>query len=453
MTAGQGVGVVLVGSGIAALSAVRSLRGRGYTGPVTVLAREAVASYDRPALSKSFLADDEAGPESLLAPGPTFQELGTELHTGVEVEEVDRQNRLVRAGRRSWNYKWLVLATGARSRRLSPASSPAGHVHHLRELHDAYRFRSHLRDATRLVIVGGGLIGFEVAAVARDRGLRVTVVEAADVPLARVAPPAVSKCITDAYSASGVQLRVGSGVARTMGPPGRVEGVELTSGETIDADVVLACVGSEPNDAVARLAGIETDRGIVVDERMRTSDENILAVGDVARVRPEGIRPEGIAGREGLTERMSAAETDGVRGESWRSAQDQGDRAALTVLGHENRVPCAPWMWSDLGDIRFQAAGLGPAEQLVVRGDLDDPHGTCFVGLTSGRVSWVGGAGYEGAVARLVRSGQGLIEAAVPVPVESLKDAADSTALRNILVQTYRDARRGAARPQLSRLP
>jgi len=419
-------GVVIVGSGISAVTTARALRARGYAGPVTVLAREAVAVYDRPALSKSFLADDEAGPESVLAPGPTLADLDVALYTLTEVEGIDRERRTVHAGTRSWSYERLVLATGARSRKVNLGT--AGHCHYLRELSDAHRLRVRLRRGARLTIVGGGLIGLEVAAIARDRGLRVAVIEAADTPLQRVAPPAVGRRIAEAYTESGVQLRVSSGVARTLGPPGRIAAIELTSGEIIATDALLACTGSEPNDDIARAAGIETDRGVLVDEHMRTSDEHIFAVGDVARVR-----------------RKDVAQTDGFRGESWRSAKDQAEHAASAILGGSIPAPSVQWMWSDLGAIHFQAAGTGPAEQLVVRGELTDRHGVRFVGLTSGRIKWVGGAGIGGSVARLVRSGQGLIEAAAPLTVQSLTEAADAVALTATLVAAYRGVRRNAA--------
>ena len=427
MTTGDGV--VLVGSGISALSTARALRAHGYAGPITMLAREAVAIYDRPALSKSFLADDQTGPESLLAPEPTLGELDVVVHPSTEVERIDLACRTVHAGPRAWGYEWLVVATGARARRIDPGPDDAGHVHHLRELPDARRLRTSLSRGTRLGIIGAGLIGLEVAAAARDRGLSVTVIEAADVPLSRVAPPAIGRRIAVAYETSGVRVRTGSRIARTLGPPGGVEGIELTSGEIVAADVILACVGSEPNDRLARAAGLGTDRGVVVDEHMRTSDDRVFAVGDVARVRPGGI----------------AHADDGARGESWRTAKNQGERAALAILGRGSPAPDVPWMWSDLGTIHFQAAGAGPAEQLIVRGDLADRHGACFVGVTSGRVSWVGGAGFGGAVARLVRSGQGLVEAAARVPVDTLTAAPDATALTAALVGAYRSARRSAA--------
>ncbi len=422
-------GVVLVGSGISALSTARALRAHGYAGPLTMLAREAVAIYDRPALSKSFLIDDQTGPESALAPDPTLADLDVMVHTSTEVEWIDLGARTVHAGTSSWGYEWLVLATGARARRMDTGRADPGQVHYLRELHDAHRLRTSLSHGTHLVIVGAGLIGLEVAAAARDRGLQVTVIEAADVPLTRVAPPAIGRRIAVAYETSGVRLRTGSRIARIFGPPGRIEGIELTSGEIVGADVLLACVGSEPDDQLARAAGLVSDRGVVVDEHMRTSDDRVFAVGDVARVRPRGI----------------ARAADGVRGESWRTAKNQGERAAIAILGRGDLAPDVPWMWSDLGSIHFQAAGTGPAEQLIVRGDLADRHGACFVGVTSGCVSWVGGAGFGGAVARLVRSGQGLMEAAARVPVDALTAAPDATALTTALVGAYRSARRSAA--------
>jgi 3-phenylpropionate/trans-cinnamate dioxygenase ferredoxin reductase component len=162
---------------------------------------------------------------------------------------------------------------------------------------------------------------------------------------------------------------------------------------------------------------------------MRTSDDRVLAVGDVARVRPRGV----------------ANAEDGARNESWRAAKSQGERAAFAILGRRAPAPDVPWMWSDLGRLHLQAAGAGPVEQLIVRGDLADRHGACFVGITSGRVRWVGGAGLGGAVARLVRSGQGLMEVEARVPLDTLSSAADATALTKTLVEAYRSARRNAA--------
>ncbi len=384
--------IVILGAGVAGLSAAEALRELGYGAAVRVLAAEAALPYERPALSKRFLdASDPVDPPPLLPPD-RLADLALELDVGVAAVAVDRSARTVATttGERV-HWERLLLATGAAPRRLQLPGAELGGVHALRELADARRLRSALRPGARVVLVGGGVVGLEVAAAAAARGLEVTVLEAAPQVMGRVVPAACAALLVELHEARGVRVRIGTRPVAFTGAGGRVESVLLEGGERVPADVVVTGVGAVPRTQLAERAGLDVRDGIVVDERLRTSDERIFAAGDVA------------AAWDATTGRH-------VRREQWDSALRQGRRAAAAMLGEDSPERDVPWMWSDQHDLHVQAVGRGFAGlDVVVRGRLDARGGVAFLGLRDGRLEAACGVSVGTGVARTIRAARSLI--------------------------------------------
>ncbi|MFI7582290.1 NAD(P)/FAD-dependent oxidoreductase [Kocuria sp. M1N1S27] len=272
-------GVVVVGGGHAGLQVAETLRTEGYQGSVTVVVDDPHPPYQRPPLSKDYLGGKDAAPLPLR--GPRFaEENRIRLRTGVTATGIDRQRRTVRLDTdEEVPYAHLVLATGATNRRLTCPGAELDGVHGLRTLADAQRLGAALVPARRIVVIGAGFIGLEFAAVARARGLEVTVLEFAPRPMGRAVSPVTGDWFARAHLASGIDLRLGEGIERCDGT-GRVEAVVSTTGERYPADLVVVGIGVVANTALAEQAGLEVDNGIVVDASLRTSDPAVLAVGD-----------------------------------------------------------------------------------------------------------------------------------------------------------------------------
>jgi len=337
--------VVVVGGGLAALSFAGTLRQGGYAGPLTVVSEEQEAPYDRPPLSKAFQLDGDLQKIRLdtarLQPG--------DLLTGLRVDSIDLPGRTLRlADGRSLPWVTLVLATGASPRTL-PALAAAGRpVCTLRTVDDARRIRALLQPGRRMLLVGAGVIGLELAATASQLGAEVVVVEAQPRVMARSVSPALSGWFERRHAAAGVELRLGRTVRACA------DGVvELDDGARIPFDVAVAGIGVTANDALARAAGIRCDDGIFVDGHGRTSATGVLAVGDVTR------QVEPVSGRV-------------MRIETWANAQNQAAAAARALLD-----PAAPpyqdpaWFWSDQYELRLQGVGLAAGPREVRRGDFD----------------------------------------------------------------------------------
>jgi 3-phenylpropionate/trans-cinnamate dioxygenase ferredoxin reductase subunit len=386
------VTTVIVGAGVAGLSAAEALRELGCDGAVRVLGAEAASPYERPALSKRFLdAGEPACPPPLLPPG-RLAELGIELAVGVAALAVDRSGRTVvtTTGER---VRWdrLLLATGAEPRRLRLPGAELDGVHVLRELADARALRGALRPGARVVVLGGGVVGLEVAAAAAARGLDVTVLEAAPQVMGRVVPDACAALLAALHRARGVRIATGVRAVAFAGSAGCVASVLLAGGERLPADVVVVGVGAVPRTALAERAGLEVRDGIVVDERLRTSDERIFAAGDAAAAWDATV------GRH-------------VRREQWDSAVRQGRRAAAAMLGEDLPEPAVPWMWSDQHDLHVQATGHGfDGVEVLVRGRLDARGGVAFLGLRDGRLEAACGVSIGTGVARTIRAARSLV--------------------------------------------
>ncbi len=342
--------IVIVGGGQAGGQAAASLRQGGFEGEVALVAAEPHPPYQRPPLSKQYLAGEQEVDRVLLRPGSFYEEQRISLRLGAEASEIDRGGRevLLASGERL-AYDAALLATGSRVRRLEVPGADLPGVHYLRTLADAEALRSALGEARRLAVVGGGYIGLEVAAVARTAGLEVTVLEAAERLLARVATPQLSSFYATLHARHGVDVRTGAAVTAFEGD-GRVEAIALADGPPVGADLAVVGIGIVPNVEIAEAAGLACDDGIVVDEACRTSDPAILAAGDCTR------HPNAWLGAP-------------ARLESVPNAIEQGRVAAAVLCGQDARYDAEPWFWSDQYDTKLQMAGFASlGEHAVTRG-------------------------------------------------------------------------------------
>jgi len=349
-------GVLVVGAGEAAVQLAVSLRQLGDDRPVTLLGAETRPPYQRPPLSKAYLAG-KADLASLAFRTPDFYRAQR-----IEVAAGQRVTRLALAGAgggtattatgRVYAFERLALAVGARPRRLAVPGADLAGVHYLRSAADAARLRDGLTAARRVLVVGGGLIGLEVAAVARALGKVVTVAEADDRLMSRVVAPVVSDFYRRAHERRGVDVRLRTGVTALSGAAGRVTGARLADGSRVAADLVVVAVGVEPRTELAAQLGLACDRGIVVDACARTSDPAVVAAGDCT-VQPHPLTGAGL-----------------VRLESVPNAVAQAKAAAATLLGRPEPLRTVPWFWSDQYDLKLQIAGLADGYDAVeVSGD------------------------------------------------------------------------------------
>lgn len=343
-------GVLVVGGGQAGAQVAISLREGGYGDPITIVGEEAEPPYQRPPLSKTYLMG-EADRETLhLREEVFYEDRDIAVITGEAVTEVSPDpsggGRATTSAGRTLPFVHLVLATGAANRTLSLPGFDGRGVHSLRDIDDADALALELDRARSVVVIGGGFIGLEAAAVASSRGARVTVLEATDRLLARVAGPDLSAYVERYHRDRGVDVRLG---ARVTGLEHRDDGVAvlLAGGEQVPADVVVVGVGAAPRTGLAEQLGTLVRDGVVVDEYARTTVPGVLAVGDCT----------------------SGGHTEFVgRMESVQNAIDQGKVAARTILGRLEPYDSVPFFWSDQGDLRLQMAGVSlPGDETVVR--------------------------------------------------------------------------------------
>ncbi len=345
--------IVIAGAGQAGVQAVASLRAEGFTGRLTMVGEEIFPPYQRPPLSKAYLAGDFERARLFLKPESFFSENECDLRLGTKVERVETDAcRVQLANGDRLPYEKLLLATGARVRRIRVPGEELSGIHYLRGIEDVDLIRPLLSPAKRLVVVGGGYIGLEVAAVAVKHGLEVTILEAAGRVMERAVSAPLSKFYQEEHAARGVDIRLGLSVEGFEGRE-QVERV-ITSKESFAADFVLVGIGVVPNSEIAGQAGLETSNGIVVDEYTKTSDPNIFAAGDCTN------HPTFLFGRD----------NGRVRLESVQNAIDQAKHAALAMVDRPKPYREVPWFWSDQYDLKLQIAGLAsPQDTLVVRGD------------------------------------------------------------------------------------
>ncbi len=345
-------GVIVVGSGQSGFQLAASLRDEGYQGPLTLIGDEPGLPYQRPPLSKSFLAGKAQPGQIELRPAGFYAERNIAVIAADCVTDIDRRARRVTlASGTSLGYEHLVLATGARARMPAVPGADLQGVLALRSLADAGAILARLQQARRVVIVGGGFIGLEVAVMARQLGCEVRLIEFADRVLKRAVSALTADYLAHAQAARGVQISLETGVIAFTGSDGCVDGVTTTRGQTVPADLAVVGVGVEPNVELARAAGLPVQDGIVVDRQLLTSDPFISAIGDCAR----------------FPASYCAAP---VRLESVQNAVDQARCVAARIVGKAEPYAKVPWFWSDQGDNRLQIAGLAEAgDSAVLRGD------------------------------------------------------------------------------------
>ena len=344
--------IVVIGAGHAGVEFVAALRDGGYGGALTLVAEEAVLPYQRPSLSKDHL-DESPTPPLPLRGEPFYRDNAVDLLGGVTATGIDRQRHEVTlSDGHVLPYSTLVLATGARARRLPGVESTHAGAHEIRTLADADQLREALVTARRAVVLGAGFLGLEVAAAARKRGVEVTVLEAGPSVLGRTVSSTMAAHIAAAHQAAGTEVVLGESASAFDVRAGTVVAVVGASGRVHPADLVLVAVGATPRDDLARRAGLAVGDGILVDERLRTSDPDILAIGDCARL----ARPA--PGSPGRLECV-------------QNAVDQARHAARDVLGTAGPFAAVPWFWSYQGSLRLQIAGVGaPDDVSVTVGDV-----------------------------------------------------------------------------------
>lgn len=337
--------VVIIGAGQAGAALAAKLRGLGHTGPLTLIGDEAAPPYQRPPLSKAYLMG-EMEAERLWLRGPEFwADQRVEMRLGAPVTGVDTVARTVTVGGEVIGYDHLALTTGSAPRRLPGAvGGDLGGVYTVRTLADVDAMRAEFVPGRRVVIVGGGYIGLEAAAVASKLGLEVTVLEMAPRILQRVASPETAAHIRALHARHGVTVLENTGLDRLLGD-GRVRAARLADGREIAADFVIVGVGVTPNTALAALAGIEIDNGIATDTYGRTSAPHVWAAGDCASFPWQGGR---------------------LRLESVGNAIDQAEVVAANMLGAALAYDARPWFWSDQYDCKLQIAGLNTGYDRVV---------------------------------------------------------------------------------------
>lgn len=346
--------LVVVGGGQAAFALVAKLRALKDMRPITIVSSEASLPYQRPPLSKKYLLGEADLSRLQFRPEGWYPENDVDLRLSTTVTLIDRAAKAVTLSDGSkLDYEYLALVTGAAPRRL-PAEIGGNleGVYTVRDYLDADRLGLEMTEGRKALIVGGGYIGLEAAAVARGRGLDVTVIEMADRILQRVASPATATILKAIHTARGVDVREKTGLVRLIGEGGRVTGAELSDGFVLPADIVIVGIGIAPNDQLARDSGLEVSNGIVVDEFARTSDPAIFAMGDCAVLPFEGKR---------------------VRLESVQNAVDQAEAAAAVIAGGNEPYVPKPWFWSDQYDVKLQIAGfcMGYDDTLVRPGQRE----------------------------------------------------------------------------------
>ena len=339
--------VVIVGSGAAGAAAAEMLRRLGYTGSVSMIGLE--APVDRPNVSKDYLAGTAPEDWMPLRSPDFYEKHDITLITGVEVTGIDIGSRTIALDDgRSIGYEALLFASGAEPRRLPTPGSDQGHVHYMRTLEDSRSVIAALVGTDHAVVIGAGFIGLEVAASLRQREVEVTVVAPEEVPLVPIIGEKLGRFVQDLHEQHGVEFLLGQTVSEI-----RQNEVVLDNGETLPADLVVIGVGVVPNTGLAEAAGLTVDNGVVVDDRLRTSDPNIWAAGDVASY------PDQNAGR--------------VRIEHWVLAQRQGQTAARNILGHDTPFTDPPFFWSQHYDVPINVVGHAKEwDEEIVRGEPSD---------------------------------------------------------------------------------
>jgi 3-phenylpropionate/trans-cinnamate dioxygenase ferredoxin reductase subunit len=397
--------MVIVGASLAGARAAQTLRDEGFSGPVILIGEEDETPYERPPLSKDYLMGKHGREKIYVQPREWYGEHDVDLRLGTRVTELDpAAHEVVLADGQRIGYSRLLLATGSSPRRLPVPGADLEGVLYLRYVGDSDRIKAAFANAKRVAVIGAGWIGLETAAAARLAGAEVTVLEMAELPLLRVLGREVAEVFARLHEKNGVDLRFGVQVAEiTPSSRGTAGGVRLADGTQIDADVVIVGIGITPNVQLAAAAGLTVDNGVVTDERLRTSDPDVFAAGDVANA----FHP--LLGKH-------------IRVEHWANARHQPVAAAKAMLGKDVSYDRVPYFYTDQYDLGMEYAGYvdtGGYDEVVFRGDVPGREFVAFWMGDGGRV--LAGMNVNiwdvnDAIGALVRSGK-------PVSKDALRDA------------------------------
>jgi len=395
--------VVAIGAGQAGAALAARLRSGGHAGPITLIGEEPILPYQRPPLSKGYLLGEMGADRLTLRSADFYAEHDIALRLGAPVSAIDPKARTVTLGTETIRYDDLVLTTGSVPRRLPAAiGGDLAGVYTVRTIADVDAERAEFSPGRRLVIVGGGYIGLEAAAVAAKLGLDVTVLEMAPRILQRVAAPETSDYFRALHTAHGVKILESTGLERLLGEAGHVTAARLTDGREIPADFVIAGIGILPATQLAEAAGLVIENGIRTDSHGRTSDPHIWAAGDCASFPWRGGR---------------------LRLESVQNAIDQADLVADNILGAEKDYVPMPWFWSDQYDCKLQIAGLNTGyDRIVTRGP--DGAAVSFWYFKGDRLLAVDAMNDSRAYMvgkRLLETGRGVDAGAISNPATNLK--------------------------------
>ncbi|WP_105033727.1 NAD(P)/FAD-dependent oxidoreductase [Cryobacterium aureum] len=347
---------VIVGASLAGASAARTLRDDGFDGEIHLIGAEEHHPYIRPPLSKDYLAGT-ADRASVFVESPSwYTDRDVQFHPGTRAVDLNlAKHRISTDNGETWRYDRLLLTTGSRPRRLSVPGANLGGVHYLRTLDHSDLLHSQLADGgKRLVVIGSGWIGMEVAATARTLGNEVTILERGAVPLATALGPELGGMFATLHEEHGVVIRRSAVVDSLLGADGQVTGVVLAGGETVPADLVLVGVGAVPNVELAQKAGLAVDNGILVDASLATNDPHVFAAGDVANAEHPLVNQR-------------------LRSEHWANALNGGPVAARAMLGQDVAFDAIPYFYTDQFDLGMEYSGFGPltgGAELVYRGDM-----------------------------------------------------------------------------------
>lgn len=396
-------GMVIIGGGQAGARAVHTLREQGWNGKITLVCKEGCLPYERPPLSKRMLTEGRAQ-EYSIHDASYYAQNEVSVCLSTEAVAIDRKERLVRLSNgSSIPYQCLLLTTGAEPRKLPVPVAPGANLLYLRNAVQAAQLSQLLAQKKRCVVIGGGLIGLEVAASARFRGCNVCVIEAQPMLVGRAVPPQIAALLQERHTEAGVRFFMRSHVTHVAYSGGTTQAV-LATGEALDCDVVVVGIGVAPAASLALSSGLVVNDGIVVDATLQTSDPAIYAAGDACR----------------LTHPIF---NTSMRQESWRNAEDQGRIAAFNMLGMKKIYTVVPWFWSEQYDLTLQVAGCPILASRVVR--RGDPRSFILFHLNEdGYLVGVSGIGTQNTVARDVRLGQMLIEQRIRPEISDLQQPA-----------------------------
>ena len=391
-------GMVIVGGGMAGARAIVSLRANGFQGPITLVSEETLLPYDRPPLSKAMLVEEQEPQPVLLLDEGMIASLNAIFVRGVKAIGIDRKAKaLVLEDGRALSYDKLLIATGAKPRRLSIEGGELAYT--LRDFADGDHLRSRLRQSKSAAIIGGGFIGLEVASSARKLGLDVTLVVAQPRILMRGVPEEIAKVVHGRHVEAGVTMQVGTALKAV-----ETDGVRLADDRKVKAEIVVAGIGASPEIALAQAAGLTIENGISCDATLQTSDPDIYAAGDCCSF------PHGLFGNKRM------------RLEAWRNATDQANVATENMLGASKPYMAVPWFWSDQYDLSLQIAGNPADGPEIIRRQTGEQSFVMFHRDHEGRLVGASGIGPGNSIARDVKLAEMLIGKRAAPSAEQLAD-------------------------------